>query len=156
MAIGSSNGEICLFQGQGRSICKGHTHWVRSIAFSPDGQRFASGSEDQTIRIWDIKTGKFFSTLEGHSSSVRSVTFSDDGKLLASSSEDGTVKIWNVDAGEYLRTLTGHVGKVWSVAFSPNSSTPLMKEGEVAILASSGEDKTIKIWEVQKENASRL
>ncbi len=150
LAIGSSNGEICLFQGQGRSICKGHTHWVRSIAFSPDGQKFASGSEDQTIRIWDIKTGKFFSTLEGHSSCVRSVTFSDDGKLLASSSEDGTVKIWNVDAGECLRTLTGHVGKVWSVAFCPNSSSSLIKRGEGGILASSGEDKTIKIWEVQK------
>ena len=119
LAIGSSNGEIYLFQGQGRSICKGHTHWVCSIAFSPDGQKFASGSEDQTIRIWDIKTSKFLSTLEGHSSCVRSVTFSDDGKLLASGSEDGTVKIWNVDTGECLRTLTGHVGKVWSVTFSP-------------------------------------
>ncbi|MBD2775981.1 eIF2A-related protein [Iningainema tapete] len=139
LAIGSSNGEICLFQGQGRSICKGHTHWVRSIAFSPDGQKFASGSDDQTVKIWDIKTGKFFSTLSGHSSCVRSVTFSNNG-LVASGSEDGTVKIWNVDTGECLRTLTGHVGKVWSVAFSPNPPR--------GILASGGEDKTIKIWEL--------
>ncbi len=138
LAIGSSNGEICLFQGQRRSICKGHNHWVRSIAFCPDGQRFASGSDDQTIKIWDIKTGKFFRTLEGHTSCVRSVTFSHDGKLLASGSEDGTVKIWNVNTGENLKTLTGHVGKVWSVAFSPVAQ----------LLASGGEDKTIKLWDV--------
>ncbi|WP_026735233.1 pentapeptide repeat-containing protein [Fischerella sp. PCC 9605] len=141
-AIGSSNGEICLFQGQRRSICKGHNHWVRSIAFSPDGQRFASGSDDQAVKIWDIKTGKFFHTLEGHTSCVRSVTFSHDGKLLASGSEDGTIKIWNVNTGEYLKTLTGHVGKIWSVAFSPVGR----------LLASAGEDKTIKLWDVNTGN----
>jgi WD40 repeat protein len=148
LAIGSSNGEICLFLEQGRSICKGHSHWVRSIAFSPDGQKFASGSDDQTVRIWDIKSGKCISTLEGHSGCVRSVTFSHDGKLLASGSEDGTVKIWDVDAAKSLKTLTGHVGKVWSVAFSPIPPTPLIKGGEGGILVSGGEDNTIKIWEV--------
>lgn len=142
LAIGSSNGEICLFQGQRRSICKGHNHWVRSIAFSPDGQKFASGSDDQSIKIWDIKTGKCFCTLEGHISCVRSVTFSHDGKLLASASEDGTIKIWNVDTGENLKTLTGHVGKIWSVAFSPVGT----------MLASGGEDKTIKLWDSNTGN----
>ncbi|MBO3459082.1 pentapeptide repeat-containing protein [Aetokthonos hydrillicola Thurmond2011] len=142
LAIGSSNGEICLFhQEQGRTVCKGHTHWVRSIAFSADGEKFASGSDDQTIKIWNTKTGKFFSTLEEHSGCVRSVAFSDDGKLLASGSEDGTVKIWNVDTSECLKTLNGHVGKVWSVTFSP------IHLG--GIVASGGEDKTIKIWKVQ-------
>lgn len=146
LAIGSSNGEICLFLEQGRSICKGHSHWVRSIAFSPDGQKFASGSDDQTVKIWDIKTSKCCSSLEGHSGCVRSVTFSEDGKLLASGSEDGTVKIWHVQTGKYFKTLTGHVGKVWSVAFSPVDQ----------LLASGGEDNTIKIWEVQTGECRKI
>jgi WD40 repeat protein len=141
LAIGSSSGEIFLFQEQGRTTYKGHTHWVRSIAFSPDGQKFASGGDDQTIRIWDTRTGKSIRTLEEHTGCVRSVAFSEDGKLLASGSEDGTVKIWDVDTSRCLKTLTGHVGKVWAVAISPINS-----EG---ILASGAEDNTIKIWKVQ-------
>ncbi|KAL2859138.1 WD domain protein [Aspergillus lucknowensis] len=63
---------------------EGHSHWVESVTFSPDGRLLASGSYDKTIKLWDPSTGELCQTLEGHSHPVKSVTFSPDGRLLAS------------------------------------------------------------------------
>jgi hypothetical protein len=73
---------------------KGHADGVNGVAFSPDGQRLASGSEDQTVKIWDIATGKELFTLKGHASPVHSVAFSPDGQRLATGSSDGSIQLW--------------------------------------------------------------
>jgi WD40 repeat protein len=73
---------------------KGHAGWVRSLAVSPDGKVLVSASDDQTIKLWDIATGRHFRTLRGHAGAVRCVTFSPDGLQLASASWDRTVKLW--------------------------------------------------------------
>ncbi len=57
---------------------------VNSIAFSPDGKTLAAGSDDGTVRLWDVAVGDELSRFEGHSSGVRAVAFSPDGKTLAS------------------------------------------------------------------------
>jgi len=96
---------------------EGHTSWVNSVAFSPDGQLLASGSGDETVRLWNPATGEQLQKLEGHTDSVKSVAFSPDGQLLASGSGDETVRLWNPATGEQLQKLEVGVG-VGIVSFS--------------------------------------
>jgi WD40 repeat protein len=116
----------------------GHTDWVNSVSFSPDGSLLASGSDDKTIKLWRVADGSLVRTLTGHTNRVWSVSFSPDGSLLASGSWDKTIKLWRVSDGSLVRTLTGHTDWVNSVSFSPDGR----------LLASGSWDKTIKLWRV--------
>ncbi|WDD32958.1 AAA-like domain-containing protein [Nostoc sp. UHCC 0926] len=115
---------------------EGHSEEVFSVVFSPDGKTLASASRDNTIKLWNLDTGKEITTLTGHSSWVNSVVFSPDGKTLASASRDNTIKLWNLHTGKEITTLTGHSSWVNSVVFSPDGKT----------LASASRDNTIKLW----------
>ena len=159
-------------------ILKGHTYGVTSVAFSPDGATLASGSGDNTVRLWDVATGAELRVLEGHTSCVTSVAFLPDGATLASGSRDNTVRLWEVATGAELRVLEGHMDWVRSVAFSPDGATLASGSGTVrlwdvatgaelrvlegrtsyvtsvafspdgATLASSSGDKTVRLWNV--------
>ena len=80
-----------------RSTLKGHTEVAYAVAFSPDGKTLASGSLDNTIKLWDVTTGRNTATLNGHSGGVTSIAFSPDGNTLASGSMDTTMKLWGCD-----------------------------------------------------------
>jgi hypothetical protein len=80
----------------GALTLEGHSFMVRCVAFSPDGRTLASGSGDDTVKMWDTTNGVLIRTLQGHSDSVHSVAFSPDGRTLASGSDDCTVKLWTV------------------------------------------------------------
>jgi small GTP-binding protein len=120
-----------------RHTLSGHTNVVNSVAFSPDGVLLASGSSDNTIRLWNVQTGQLIRSLEGHTSWVFSVAFSPDGVLLGSASHDNTLQLWNVQTGQLIRSLEGHTSWVFSVAFSPDGG----------VLAGASNDGTIRLWD---------
>jgi WD40 repeat protein len=103
---------------------EGHGDWVTSVAFSADGGRLASGSEDNTVKVWDAATGACMQTLEGHDGFMTSVAFSADGGRLASGSEDNTVKVWDAATGACVQTL--EVGRaIAHLSFDPMISSRL-------------------------------
>jgi len=93
----------------------GHSSDVYAVAWSPDGQRIASGSRDSTVQVW--KASHVF-TYKGHTETVLSVAWSPDGKHIASSSFDKTVQVWNASDGNHIFTYTGDAAS--AVAWSPN------------------------------------
>ena len=88
---------------------KATSAWVRSVAWSADERRALSGSSDNTVRLWDVETGRCLRVLEGHSSGVVSVAWSADGRRALSGSNDNTVRLWDVETGRCLRVLEGHL-----------------------------------------------
>jgi WD40 repeat protein len=117
-----------------------HRNSVRSVTYSPDARIVASGSADETIRLWNATSGQELSQspLTGHSGLVYSVAFSLDGTILASGSGDRIIKLWNITSGELLYDLINHSFGVSSVAFSPSGT----------LLASGGADGNVKIWDI--------
>ena len=105
------------------AMLKGHTDQICSIAFSPDGTRVVSTSNDKTIRIWDLETGKMLKMLEGHNDEVNTAAFSPDGKLIVSASKDSTVRIWDAATGMQLNNLKGHNAPLLSATFSPDGKS---------------------------------
>ncbi|MCY7376835.1 MAG: caspase family protein [Pyrinomonadaceae bacterium] len=115
----------------------GHNLTISAVLFSPDNKWAATGSFDNTIKIWETATGRELRVLSGHAGVVKALAWSFDGQFLASASTDRTIKLWNVETGHEMRTLTGHADLVETVAFT----------GDGQKLASGSADKTIKIWE---------
>ena len=106
------------------------------LALSPDGTRIASGSDDFTIKLWDIASGEAVATLRGHEDHVYSAAFSPDGARIASGSIDKTIRLWDAASGQELATLNQR-RQVWVVAFSPDGTR----------IAAGGSDPTIKLWD---------
>jgi WD40 repeat protein len=115
-----------------------HDGPVFSIAFSPDGTKFATGSLDKTARLWDVATGKPIGEPLKHQDWVRSVAFSPDGTKLATGSVDKTARLWNVATGKPIGEPLKHQGLVVPVAFSPDGTT----------LATGSRDLTARLWDV--------
>jgi WD40 repeat protein/serine/threonine protein kinase len=123
-------------QSEPRAPLRGHKAVILAMAFSKDGKRMATGSADQTIKIWDLAENRVLCTLVGHEGFVTSVRLSDDGRQCFSAGADHTVRVWDVDAERLRTTLRGHQDLVTSILISPTDHK---------IISASG-DATIRIW----------
>jgi len=135
------------------NISKSHSNFVESVSFSPDGRTLATGSDDGTIRLWDISKGSLTRTINAHLNDVEGVAFSLDGRIIATASDDGTVKQWNAASGAFIRALEGNSTHEQSdhmefVAFSPDGHTiAAVSEGGVARLWDAATGSLIRIME---------
>ena len=112
-----------------------HSGAINTVTFSSDGKYALSGSEDKTLKIWDVSSGQEMKTFEGHASGVKSVCFSPDDKYALSGSEDKTFKLWD---GLNISTFKGHSAGINSVSFSPDGR----------FILSGSSDKILKLWDV--------
>jgi WD40 repeat protein len=85
----------------------GHSDYVNTVAITPDGKTVISGSDDKTIKIWDLETGTENFTLQGHSDLVNAIALTPDGKTVISGSNDNTIKIWDLATRKEIATFTG-------------------------------------------------
>jgi WD40 repeat protein len=111
--------------------------WVHAAAFSPDGQRILTGSQDETAVLWEADSGRKLHVFR-HSGAVRAVCFSPDGKLVLTASENKTAALWDAESGRQIRILQGHTDAVNAVAFR--------SDGKRVLTAS--EDGTARLWDV--------
>ncbi|KYG02678.1 hypothetical protein BE21_54600 [Sorangium cellulosum] len=126
---------VRMWAGEERTLY-GHGDGVKACAISPDGQRIVSGSRDETLKVWDLATGKLLFTLEGHGDGVKACAISPDGQHVVSGSRDETVKVWDLATGKLLSTLEGHAGWINACAFSPDGQR----------IVSASNDGTLKVW----------
>jgi WD40 repeat protein/cytochrome c-type biogenesis protein CcmH/NrfG len=145
LKVGSRSVDIDYSRVLSVQTLRGHSARVRSAAFSPDGSRVVTGSNDHTAKVWEVASGEELQTLRGHSKWVNSAAFSPDGSYVVTGSRDHTAKVWLLKPLRFwffggsreLQTLRGHSGIVWSAAFSP--------DGRYVVTAGY---RTAKVWDV--------
>jgi WD40 repeat protein/DNA-binding SARP family transcriptional activator len=103
----------------------GHTDWIHSAAFTPDGKYAISGSADASLIQWDISTAAPVHEYVGHTDSITSLSISPDGNYLLSGSMDGTIIVWNVESGSLFQIFDGKSGGITSAAFAPDQKSAL-------------------------------
>lgn len=124
------------------STLAGHQDAILCVAFSPNGQRLATGSGDTTVRFWDLASETPWRTGTSHTGWVLCLAWSPDGRFLASGSMDSTVCVWDAATGALVSRLTGHRQWITSLAWEP-----LHLAGVHLRLLSSSKDGTAKVWD---------
>jgi WD40 repeat protein len=129
--------DIC--QSKQLFAAQGHTAWILCLTYSPDQTMIASGSRDETIRLWDAETGQCLKTLACPGSWIQTLVFSPDGEYLVSGGSDGKIRLWHVATASCQRVLSGHGDRILSLKFTADGRT----------LVSGSQDKTVAVWDFE-------
>ena len=132
--------------GSTKAILKGHRGSVKAVVVTPDGRRAVSASRDNTLRLWDLDSGRSLQILEGHSGPVSDVVITPDGRRAVSASDDNTLRVWDLDSGRSLQILQGHSGRVFDVVITP--------DGRRAVSASW--DHTLRVWDLDSGRSLQI
>lgn len=125
-------------------VINGHVGWVRCLEVDPlDNEWFATGSNDTTVKIWDLATGKLKLTLAGHAMTVRDVAISQRHPYLFSASEDKMVKCWDLEKNHIIRDYHGHLSGVHTVDIHPT----------LDLIATAGRDGVVRLWDIRSRTA---
>ncbi|KAH7929493.1 WD40 repeat-like protein [Leucogyrophana mollusca] len=126
-------------------VFKGHTEWVRSVAYFPDGQHIASASEDKTVIIWDVESGRQDGQPLRHDSAVRGIAISPDGRRIASGMQEDGLVIWDALTRKVVHEVKG--GRVDQPTYSP--------DGRWIATASTPEGKVVRLWDADTGRPGR-
>jgi len=121
---------------EAKFVFEGHTAAALSVAFSPDGRTVASGSVDDSVRLWSITQARLARVIQEHPFPIWRLKYAPNGATLYSGSTDGVIRAWQASTGRLARAFEGHVGRITGLDVS--------KDGRR--LASSAEDFTVRIW----------
>jgi WD40 repeat protein len=119
------------------TILQGHTQTINDLAFTRDGKHLVTGSDDDTVRIWNLESGAV-RILTGHTDEIWRLELSPDGRFVASSGKETAVRLWDLQTGE-TRWIASHPGPVYGIAFTPDSRQ---------IITGSRGDDLLRIWDV--------
>lgn len=115
----------------------GHSDRVELVSFDPTGELVLTGSQDQTARLWNARTGRPLRALTGHAGLLTAAVFSPDGRRVFSASTDGLGRLWEVETGELKATMRGHSEPIEMGAFSQSGDR----------IVTAGQDHSIRIWD---------
>ena len=128
-----------------KGLLKGHKGWINAVSITPDGRKAVSGSNDNSVRVWDVERGKCERVLKGHNGFVEAVSITQDGRRAVSGSVDNTVRVWNLETGKCERVLEGHTRGVYAVSVTP--------DGRSAV---SGNSYEIRVWNLETGKCERV
>lgn len=115
-------------------------NWVRTCQISPDGRLAVTGSDDKTVKVWDLQSRRVIRSYEDHEGMVNAVDFHPDGTCIASAGTDSTIKLWDLRSDQLLQHYKAHTGAITDMAFHPSGN----------FLLTSSLDTTLKVWDLRE------